>query len=294
MKILMTKSWEAPEYLDDSVLHGLRSILGPDVVEYPRMWHMYADSFGPNKRDISKIVGRGFTMYGMLDDHDVDRTDIENKIRTGYFDLVVMMPWYPSPLLGLILDHTPSSKIAWLDGYDRKYILGDYLGLGRYFKRELRMDPEFNIHPISFAFPKEKIQPSIEKTRSVAHCIAGETHTYIYKTESEYYHGYNESLFGITRKKEGWDCMRHYEILGSRSVPWFVDIKDCPQHTCTTMPKSLLLEVNRMVDENGADAMLVGPLRDRYEEIRSDIHDHFVSNCTTETLAKYLLDTMAG
>ena len=290
----MTKSLEAPEYLDDSVLHGLRSILGSNVVEYPRMWHMYADSFGPGKRDISKIVGRGFTMYGMLADHDVDRTDIENKIRTGYFDLVVMMPWYPSPLLGLILEHTPSSKIAWLDGYDRQDMLGEYVGRGRYFKRELGTHPTSIIHPINFAFPKEKIQSPIEKTRSVAHCVAGEPHTYIYRAESDYYHGYNESLVGITMKKEGWDCMRHYEILGSRSVPWFVDIAFCPRHTCTTMPKSLFLEVNRMINENGADAMLAGPLRDRYEEIRSTVHDHFVDNCTTETLAKYLLDTMAG
>ena len=80
MKILMTKSWNEPEYLDDGLLHGLRSIFGSDVVEYPRMWHMYADSFGFGKKDLSSICARGFTYYGRMEDPTVDRTDLENKI----------------------------------------------------------------------------------------------------------------------------------------------------------------------------------------------------------------------
>lgn len=37
--------------------------------------------------------------------------------------------------------------------------------------------------------------------------------TYIFENEEEYYNDYKKSLFAITRKKGGWDCMRHYEIL---------------------------------------------------------------------------------
>ena len=290
MKILMTKAWQAPEYLDDSVLHGLRSILGHDVVESPRMWHMYSDSFGPGKKDLSSIAARGFTLYGMLDDSSIDRSDIERKIITGYFDLIVSMPWYPSPYLPLILEHTPPSKIAWLDGHDRQEMLPWFIGKGHYFKRELGNHVPPGVYPISFAFPANKIQAAAGKMRSVAHVIPGNIDTYIYDNESDYYDGYNQSLFGITQKKGGWDCLRHYEILGSRCVPWFLDIAFCPRNTCTSLPKNKFLEINRMINEHGANAILTGSLRDRYEEIRSDIHDHFVTNCTTESLAKYLLD----
>ena len=30
-----------------------------------------------------------------------------------------------------------------------------------------------------------------------------------------------ESYFGSTKKKAGWDCMRHYEIVASGAVPFF-------------------------------------------------------------------------
>ena len=39
--------------------------------------------------------------------------------------------------------------------------------------------------------------------------------------ESEYKRAYSESYFGSTKKKAGWDCMRHYEIVASGAVPFF-------------------------------------------------------------------------
>ena len=67
-------------------------------------------------------------------------------------------------------------------------------------------------YPISFSMPPEKIVEKIpEKTRVVAHIIPGNSSTYIYDSEESYYQGYKESFFGITMKKGGWDCMRHYD-----------------------------------------------------------------------------------
>src|SRR3954469_9040711 len=121
MKILMTKSYEAPEYLDDSLLHGLRSLEGVNVVDSPRMWHMYSNSFGPGKIDKKTICAKGFTLFGLLEDN-IDRSDIETKIKLGYFDLIIMHSWYLSPYHDLIVEHTPRHRIVWLDGRDERQI----------------------------------------------------------------------------------------------------------------------------------------------------------------------------
>ena len=48
------------------------------------------------------------------------------------------------------------------------------------------------------------------KTRDFAVIIPGIKSTYRYTMEEAYYDGYAEAYFGITMKKSGWDCMRHY------------------------------------------------------------------------------------
>lgn len=288
MKILMTKSWQAPEYLDDSVLHGMRTLFGDQVIEYPRMWHMYADSFGPGKIDITTICARGFTFYGRMQDATVDRSDLEKKIKTGYFDLILMHSWYPSELTPLVLESVPKKKIVWLDGRDERQILQQYIGTGHYFKREL-IDARTDVHPISFAFPDENIQQPKEKTRSLAHVIPGDLSTYVYKEEQAYYDQYNCALFGMTKCKNGWDCLRHYEIMGARAVPWFVDIAMCPPRTCTTLPKALFLQVNALINNVGHERVM-STSKDQYDNLSDQIHRHFIGNCTTSTLARYILD----
>jgi len=290
MKILMTKSWDAPEYLDDGLLHGLRGIFGSDVVEYPRMWHMYADSFGVGKKDITTMTARGFTYYGRMEDYTVDRTDLEQKIRAGYFDLIIMHAWYPSDLWNVIVESTPRKKIAIMDGRDETQILDKYIAYGKYFKREL-VSARDDILPVSFGFPEERIQIPVNKIRSVAPLIPGEMSTYIYNDEASYYRQYNESLFGITTKKGGWDCLRHYEILGSQCIPWFLDIAFCPDRICTTLPKQELLEVNKLINDHGADEFL-GKFKQQYIDINVKIQDHFLRNCTTTALATYVIDQM--
>jgi hypothetical protein len=290
MKILMTKSWCEPEYLDDAMLHGMRTLFGADVVEYPRMWFMYGDSFGPDKIDKSTICARGFTFYGNMNDQQVDRTDLVNKIKNQFFDLIIMHSWYPSDLTPVVLEHTHKAKIVWLDGRDERQILTQYIGTGHYFKREL-IDARTDVKPISFAFPREKISTPVEKTRSLAHVIPGDLKTYVYYDEKAYYNQYNTALFGMTKCKNGWDCLRHYEILGSQSVPWFVDLAMCPPRTCTTLPKHLFLQVNSLINQYGHEAFLSN-LRDQYEEIREKVMQHFLNNCTTDRLAVYLLDNV--
>jgi hypothetical protein len=290
MKILMTKSWNEPEYLDDGLLHGLRTIFGSDVVEYPRMWHMYADSFGFGKKDLSSIAARGFTYYGKMEDHTVDRTDLETKIAAGYFDIIIMHSWYPSPLHDIIMSTTPAKKIVWLDGRDETKILENFIGTGIYFKRELTQNRS-DVLPISFGFPEDRIQLPLNKVRAVAPLVPGNLETYIYFEETEYYKQYNQSLFGITTKKNGWDCLRHYEILGAQCIPWFLDLAFCPENTCTTLPKRKLLRINELINQFGAETFM-STMRQQYIDLSADIINDFKRHCTTAALATYVIDSV--
>ena len=51
---------------------------------------------------------------------------------------------------------------------------------------------------------------------------------------------YSNSIFAITNKKLGWDCLRHYEILMNGCIPLFFNIKDCPKSILQTLPKERL------------------------------------------------------
>ena len=54
---------------------------------------------------------------------------------------------------------------------------------------------------------------------------------YIYKNEKDYYYDIRESMFGITTKRAGWDCLRHYEIAANGTVICFRDLLKKPK-TC--------------------------------------------------------------
>ena len=54
---------------------------------------------------------------------------------------------------------------------------------------------------------------------------------------------YSNSIFAITNKKLGWDCLRHYEILMNGCIPLFFNIKDCPKSILQTLPKERLSEI---------------------------------------------------
>jgi len=73
----------AEDYLADSLLHGLRSLLGADVVDVPRRDSLYA------VEDQSRVYGRGFTLYGTLPDVDVWRGWPIDRALRGEFDVVV-------------------------------------------------------------------------------------------------------------------------------------------------------------------------------------------------------------
>ena len=47
--------------------------------------------------------------------------------------------------------------------------------------------------------------------------------------ENQYYSDLQQSKFGITVKRGGWDCHRHYEIAANGAVICFRDLASKPQ-----------------------------------------------------------------
>lgn len=293
---MLTRSDEGHgEYLSDMILHGLR-FSEHEVIDYPRTWYMYHDDLTKDGYDpVGKVSGNGFTIFGTLpDDSNIDRTDISNKIISKYFDYVIFQRCdYNYDLEGLVFEHYPPNKIILLDGHDINHLFANRVGKGIYFKRELDA-PISNVYPISFAFPKEKINMYLsDKTKLVSDIIPGQTTlgTYKFTTEESYYREYATSCFAVTMKKSGWDCMRHYEIIANMCLPIFQNIESCPAETMKTLPKHLFIEINKIIDQKGAESFISGN-GSAYYEMNSKVFTHFVNNCTTEKLAQYMMQTV--
>jgi hypothetical protein len=220
MKVLFIGKADLPDFQSDMVFHGLRSLLGADCVDANEIWYMYADlkekywnSRVPNN---GKSYGNGFTLYGLLDYIDIDRSDIINKIKSKSYDKIV----YGSitrcqDYFEDVLNNYKQSDIILIDGEDNTDINLTYLGKGIYFKRELTQEPIPSIlKPINFCIPKQLIVDKVPtKIKDYASIIPGDLSTYIYDNQIDYYLDYENSHYGVTIKKGGWDCLRHYEIL---------------------------------------------------------------------------------
>ena len=233
------------DFLHDTLLIGLRNNFGNSVVDYPGAWYMYPkERKNRTNNNIEKIWGNLFTLYDSLDNYNlVDRDDIKNKIKKDFFNLII---YGSSRGKNLFLDEAiqSRSKIIFVDTSDDGHIDKTKINKGLYFKREL-YSSEKNVYPIHFAIPKKKIASSINlNPRNIlSPLIPGKMKTYIYKQENEYYEMYQNSIFSLTYKKNGWDCLRHYEILANGSIPMFIELEECPNTTLTSLPKGKLLEV---------------------------------------------------
>jgi hypothetical protein len=251
MKILFISSSNVKQdsgpnnYMHDIVLHGLREIYGNSVIDYPGVWYMYRDEVKKRNYDIGNLWGKGFTLYNLLSNYQqIDRTDIENKIKTNYFDFIIFGSIDKVQLFFDIAINS-KSKIIFVDGNDSPFINEQITDKGVYFKRELISVNIKNVYPINFAIPKEKIVHTInpKPLNILAPLIPGKYSTYIYENEQDYYQSYQNSVFALTYKKMGWDSLRHYEILMNGCIPLFLNIDKCPEKILTNLPKKLLSEI---------------------------------------------------
>jgi hypothetical protein len=134
-----------------------------------------------------------------------------------------------------------------------------------------------NIRTISFSIPQGKIINKLpQKTKlfpkhivdvEVASMIEGSTTTYAFETEADYYKDLQMSKFGITTKRAGWDCMRHYEIAANGAVICF---KNLEQKPITCAPHGLINGINCISYKDYKDLVQkINILSDReYEQLR--------------------------
>lgn len=176
------------------------------------------------------------------------------------------------------------------------------------------------IHPISFGIPEELIVKTISsKRKPFAQVIPGITSTYFHLfNESLYYIDLQQSLFALTYKKGGWDCLRHYEILAMGTLPLFLDIAQSPSYSLSLHPKklyTLLLQYPGLVLEAVRDSRMTYRLHnlqftlwdhlntqitpvsggfdtDFYSAIVLALTQYMQNVLSTKAMARYVLDTM--
>jgi hypothetical protein len=242
--------------------------------------------------DPETFYGRGYTLFGLLDEGEVDREDIVTKIKAKHFDLIVFGSIQREyALLGEARDSYPANKIVLIDGEDNPLLLKNCLDHGLYFKRELH-SPNDKAIPIQFGFPEEKIQPLGTKTQLLAPLDPMDLRTYVYKDEASYYDSYKSALFGKTMKKAGYECMRHLEIMGCRAIPYFENLEYVPPTIMARSPKTEMLVAKSMLEYNRGELFMTSAGVRIWETLEQKIFEQFKANLTTKALANYVLDTV--
>lgn len=316
MKILYVGPTAAPDFMSDTLFHGFRSLLGNDVVDGMKIPHLYTDY--PN--DLKLVHGRGFTIGKSLVDTDIDRTDIEKKIKNQYFDYVVYGASHRQDglhYLPLVMEYYDPKRIAYVNGADswRGTVQPELINAsGVHFLRERLV--EDHTHPISFSVPKEIIVNEVpRKDFYLMPLVPGVASTYIYDNQIDYYTMYQQSLFGLTWKKAGWDCLRHYEILSQGCLPLFLDIHHLPSTLMVNYPKKQLeelLDIAVSIQNYKKDMQFIyddritisnvdfstiefnNPEDYGYYDIVHNILQYTREHLTTEYQAKIILTTLRG
>lgn len=325
MKILFFTTNEA-DYLQDSTFHGLRFVFGNNVVDYPRKDILYKNCMRED------IYGKGFTLYKILEDIPVDRNNIKDKIKKGFFELIIFGSIHRQQELYFEYQSYLSTRnTIILDGEDsgilfpnhRVYKSKPSMLLKRrlynkllYYKREITEETNYyrfhktlskkitvkislpsKIHPISFSIPEEKIiGKPLNKTKlfpthivdeEIAPRVEGSLTKYAFDNENEYYEDLQTSKFGITTKRSGWDCLRHYEIAANGAVICFRDLDKKPVKCA---PHGLIPGVN-CISYSSYDDLLgqISNLSDSMYEELQQASIVWIKNNTTVIRAREIL-----
>ncbi len=242
MKVLFISTPEV-DFLQDCGLYGLKKNMGADLVDFPKKDIMYKSCSIP----ASKMYGLGFTLYKLLDDEECDRTEIDRKIRDRYFDLIVFGSIRrQKKIFNDFLKKgyfNPWNKFIFLDGEDNRKLNWLALLLGPYYKREQKYYTPFFVRRANFSIPAQKIRKEAlpKEFLFAKHVFCDEAYkiefvknncqkNYAFSNEANYFENIARSRYGITMKKGGWDCLRHYEIAANGTVMAFYNLHLKPKN----------------------------------------------------------------
>lgn len=271
------------DYLNDLTFYGFYELWKDNVIEEIVDSTPIVHQYKSNQTQVNKqYIWGGMTSNWLINEDDINRTDLISKIENKYYDLVIYgasrrcLDYYS--IVSKVYDH---KKIVMLDGNDDgdiNYLYTKHI----YFKRELYKSTD-NVIPISFSYPTSKLTTNINKnkTQEYGSVIPGDKSTYLFTDETSYYNDYNKSYYGVTTKKAGWDCLRHYEILGNYCIPYFIDLEQCPETILSNFPKKLLLEGRELSNNFNEET---------YYNILDELFDYTKKHLTTKNIAQYILN----
>lgn len=230
------------DYLEVSILSGLREVLGKDCIDFPRKKIMYHD-WSETKKET--LHGKGFTLYKIP---IKDLKEEERKLENIDFIIYGVANSYNEknkPEIDILVKEP--NKIWYLDGHDLygnapikiNFEGENIIGTQKEncFKRELTTTNFKNVFPIGFGIPSYQIREinfnnkkqMFQKTAPYESSFGiVNNNGYIFNNEDEYYNDMSNSWFGLTCKKGGWDCLRHYEIMASGTLLLFKDYNKKP------------------------------------------------------------------
>jgi hypothetical protein len=264
-RVLFVSS-DSADYLSDSVFHGLRLMLGDRVVETPRRDPLYTDF--PDAWRARQYGRGFTLYSGSLDPISVDRSDTRERLEAGEFDLLIVGDlWRCYGAFVELLPLAGDTPVVVLDGSDSEalvpyeprwwrrpscWLLPRPHRHATYFKRELTprttwfrsyltnpaaRRPPRPLRPISFGIPEHLVVDGIPtKTKAFPEHVVdpevadrvGASSSYAFADEAAYYADLRAARFGVTTKRGGWDCMRHYEIASSGCVVCFRQLSSKP------------------------------------------------------------------
>ncbi|MFK7789309.1 MAG: hypothetical protein AB8C95_07465 [Phycisphaeraceae bacterium] len=157
------------------------------------------------------------------------------------------------------------------------------------------------VYPISFCIPESLIVDAVpKKEQATGQGISRGRRKYKFGPgdQQAYYADYQQSYFGLTYRKGGWDCMRHLEIMANGCLPFFPGIDECPRFTMAHYPKVLIEKIYRHYAsaisikgfELSFDTEALQDWQDDYDAYVREAIDHTKQHLTTRVMADYVLD----
>ena len=295
-----------PDYLQDQLIYGSRKILGEKLIDFPKKEIMYKNSPIEKK----SIYGRGFTLWMLLENIYINRDIKLDKLNEYGFKNIIFGSIQRQSRLVKDINLKKLKKdginLYFIDGEDNSNVKLKYLPLGVYYKREIRTFSFLKkldfIRMINFSIPREKLQiDNCQKEKVFSkhvQCLEVydiediKTHcspNYSFDNEEDYYNDLSKSYYGITMKKAGWDCMRHYEIAACGAVICFYKLSEkyrfCAPHGLVDMFNCITFNSSSELRKK------IGYIKDNkiYNKIRTNSIKWIINN-TCEKISKNILN----
>lgn len=130
--LFLLQGYFEADYLRDVTLIGLKELLGNKlVIDFPKVEFIYKSYTG----DIRGLYGKGMSYTKILRDSNINRTNIEERIRNQEFSLIIYGSIHRgTPFWDTVHECYPQEKIAYMCGEDSHTC--QYFHLPNLFLRE--------------------------------------------------------------------------------------------------------------------------------------------------------------